>query len=89
MLMPSSPAAERQDLRSVERLEIAIFVEDVVGGQQRLAKALIDGAAADERRGVEQRPSLVGGIGLRQADQHRRQAVELSRERVRAVPSCA
>ena len=36
------PAADVEDLRAVERLEVAVLVEDVVGGQQRLAEALLD-----------------------------------------------
>ena len=36
-----------EDLRAVERLEVAVLVEDVVGRQQRLAEALLDAAAAE------------------------------------------
>ena len=38
-------AAEVEHLRAVERLEVAVLVEDVVGRQQRLAEALLDAAA--------------------------------------------
>ncbi len=81
------PAAKSQDLRSVERLEVPVFVEDIVGGQKGFPKPLIDGAAVGERRRVEQRPSLVGRIRLGQADQHRREVVELARELVQLIPA--
>ena len=38
-------AAELEHLRAVERLEVAVLVEHVVGRQQRLAEALVDAAA--------------------------------------------
>ena len=37
-------SAELEDLRAVVRLEVAVLVEHVVGGQQRLAKPLSDAA---------------------------------------------
>ena len=73
---------------AVERLEVAVLVEDVVGRQQRLAEALVDAAAAQRAPRVEERPSLVGRVRLGQADEHRRLARQLARERVRARPSC-
>ena len=65
-------AAEVEHLRAVKRLEVAVLVEDVVGGQERLAEALVDAPVAKQRGAVEQRPSLVGRIGLGQADQRGR-----------------
>ena len=42
------PAAEVEDLRAVERLEVAVLVEDVVGRQERLAESPLDASVADE-----------------------------------------
>ena len=39
------PAAQIQNLRARGRLEVAVLVENVVGGQQRLMKDRADGAA--------------------------------------------
>ena len=72
MLMPSRRPPSSSICATVKRLEVAVLVEDVVGRQQRLAKALVDAAVAQQRRGVEERPSVVGRIRLGQADQHRR-----------------
>ena len=44
------PPAEIQHLRTVKRLEVAVLVEHVVGRQQRLAEAVLDAPAAQERR---------------------------------------
>ena len=74
-------AAELEDLRAVERLEVAVLVEDVVGRQERLAKPLTDAALAQQHRRVEERPPFVGRIRLRQSDEHRRLA---GRDRARA-----
>ena len=76
------PAAELEDLRAVERLEVPVLVEDVVGRQERLAKALLDAPVADERRGVEERPAFVGRIRLGQADERRRRPTEVVRASV-------
>ena len=40
------PSGDLEDLRAVERLEVPVLVEDVVGRQQRLAEALLDASAA-------------------------------------------
>ena len=41
-------AADIERLRTVERLEVAVFVEDVVGRQQRLAEPRADLAALQQ-----------------------------------------
>ena len=53
---PSSGNFQR--LRAVERLEVPILVEDVVGREKRLSKTMFDGTVAEKRRGIEQRSSL-------------------------------
>ena len=85
MLMPSRVPRDVEHLRAVKRLEVAILVEDVVGRQQRLAEALLDAAAAQQHRAVEQRPAFVGRVRLGQADQHRRRG----RRRRAPAPSSA
>jgi hypothetical protein len=83
------PAADVEHLRAVKRLEVAILVEDVVGGEQRLAEARIDAAAAQQRGAVEQRPPFVGRVRFRKADEHRRKAGGLAREIAEHVPAAA
>ena len=73
----------------MKRLEVAVLVEHVVGRQQRLAEALLDAAAAQQRRAVEERPPFVGRVRFGQADEHRRQRRQLARERVERVPAAA
>ena len=72
MPTPEPPAAPVEDLRPVGRLEVAVFVEDVVGGQQRLAKHLPHLAVGQQRRGVVERPSRGARVGLGQPEQQRR-----------------
>ena len=79
--------AELEQLRAVVRLEVAVLVEDVVGGEQLLAKALADATLVQQHRRVEERPSLVGWIGLRQSDKHRWLARQLARELGRCFPA--
>ena len=81
------PAADVEHLGAVKRLEVAVFVEDVVGGEQRFAESEIDAAVAQQNRGVEERPSFVGCVGFRHADQHRRQRLRLARQAGEHVPA--
>ena len=76
------PAADVEHLRAVERLEVAVLVEDVVGRQQRFAEALLDAAVAQQHGGVEERPPFVRRVRLGQADQHRRTDRRASRASV-------
>ena len=82
-------AADVEHLRAVERLEVAVFVEDVVGGQQRFAESVLDFAATNERGGVEERPPFVGRIRLRQPDEDRWAVGQLPRQHPATAPSCA
>ena len=81
-------AGDVEQLGAVVRLEVAVLVEDVVGRQQRLAEALLDAAAAQQHRAVEERPAFVGRIRLGQADQHRRQRPPRRARAPRPPPSC-
>src|ERR1044072_7351616 len=65
-------AAEVEHLRAVERLEVAILVEYVVGRQQRFTEPVIDASTAQQRRGVEQRPPFVRRVRFGEADEQRR-----------------
>ncbi len=76
-----------QRLRAVKRLEVPILVEDVVGRQERLAKTMFDAAAAEKRRGVEQRSSLVRRIRLGQSDERRRAVGERDGEPLEPFPA--
>ena len=55
-----APAVQFQNLRPAGRLEVAVFVEDVVGRQQRLVKGRPHRAVAQQHRAVEQGPAHVG-----------------------------
>ena len=67
------PAAEIEDLRPVERLEVAVLVEDVVGRAAAPCESAARPAVAQQHRAVEERPPFVGRVRLGQSDQHRRQ----------------
>jgi hypothetical protein len=71
----------------VKGLEVPVFVEDVVGGEQRLSKPLIHAPLPQEHRAVEERPALVGRVRLGQADEDGRQISRLARQRLQRVPA--
>ena len=72
--------ADLQDAAAASRLEVAVLVEDVVGGQQRLAERPLDSPAAQQHRRVEQRAPVTRVILDRQADEHRRPGAQLRRQ---------
>src|SRR6266850_530329 len=76
-----------EELRPVKRLEVAVFVEDVVGRQQRLAEALLDAPSAEQCGAVEERPALIGWVALGKADENGRQIDGVPRERLERVPA--
>ena len=80
-------AGHVEHLRALERLEVAVLVEDVVGGQQRLAEALLHASAPQQRRAVVERATLVGRIGFRQPHQHRRTVGEFAGQRIQLRPA--
>src|SRR5262249_15377393 len=80
---------EVEELGSVERLEITVFIEDVVSWEQRLAEPLLDGSFADEHRRVEQWPPLIRRVWLGQADQNGRQPHKIIGQGGERVPTVA
>ena len=86
---PNARTGDVEQLRAVIRLEIAVFVEDVVGRQQRLAETVLDAAAAQQHRAVEERTPFIGRVRLGQTDQHRRKSGRVPREGVNRVPAAA
>ena len=79
--------ADVEHLRAVKRLEVAILVEDVVGGQERLPEAQVDAAASQQRGTVEEGASLIRRIRFGEADEHRRQIAGVARERFESLPA--
>jgi hypothetical protein len=73
---PQAAALQVEDLRTVGGLEVAVFVEDIVGGQEGLVIGMADRAILHENGTVEERPSHVGGIEGGDADQHGRASGE-------------
>ena len=71
----------------MERLEVAILVEDVVGRKQRLAEPLVHRSAVEQHGAVEERPPFVGSIRLRQADEHRRHRSHVGGELAGRAPA--
>ena len=73
-------AVQLEDPRLAAGLEVAVFVEDIVGGQQRFVEGRADDAVAQQDRAIEERPPDVGGIGRGDADQHRRRVLQFRGE---------
>ena len=82
-------SAELEDLRAVVGLEVPVLVEYVVRGQQRFPKPLSDDALVQQHRGIEERPSRVGGIRLRQSDEYRRLIGEIACKSRGGVPAAS
>ena len=80
MLMPSRHPLQLQNLRLRRGLEIAVFVENVVGRQQRLMEGRPHRAVPQQHRAVEQRPSDVARIGGGHSHQQRRPVLQLRRD---------
>src|SRR4029078_7730927 len=80
-------AVQVERLRTVERLEVPIFIEDVIRGKKGLPESLCGNAVMQQYGAVEQRPSFVRGVRLRHADQHRRQTRSLLCERGQPPPA--
>ena len=72
MLMPERTAVEFQDLRARGGFEIAVFVENVVGGQQGFVKSRPDFAVFEQHGAVEERTAHFRRIGRGHAYQKRR-----------------
>ena len=86
----SQPAAvQLQNLRSRGRLEIAVFIENVVGGQQGLVKRLAHLALLQQNRAIEQWPAHLRRIG--RGNSHQDAAAPMqARKRFRVAPgNCA
>ena len=84
---PEAMTSQLENLRAVERFEVPILVEDVVGREQGLAEALHDPSVAEEGRGVEQRSAFLGLIGLGEADERRGAAFQLRAKRLQSIPA--
>ena len=84
---PDPRAGDVEELRAVVRLEVAVLVEDVVGGQQGFPESLIDAAVAQQHGAVEQGPSFVRRIRFRQTDEHRREIGRVARQRLERLPA--
>ena len=82
-----SPAAQIEQLRAVERLEVAVLVKHVVGRQERLAEPLLGASASQQHGGVEERSAGVGRIRLGQTHEHGRLAGQLAGELADDVPA--
>ena len=65
---PEAHAFEVEWLDAAAGLEVAVLVEDVVGRQQRLVVTPGDAAPVTERRGVEERVAVAGGVRGHAAD---------------------
>ena len=74
---PQLAAIQLQDLRLRGRLEVAVFVEDVVGGQQRLVEDRPGLAVSQQHGAVEQGPAHLGGVHGGDAHQQRRPVRQL------------
>src|SRR5262245_65151075 len=57
---PDAAASDVEDLRAMERFEVPILVEDVVGWQERFAKPLLDARSEERRVGKECRSRWTG-----------------------------
>src|SRR4051794_25502795 len=75
-----SGAADAQNLWTAERFKVTVFIEDVVGGEQRLSKAVIEYAAFEKNGAVVERPSDIRRIGFRQTHKNGRSVGELARK---------
>ena len=80
-----APAVQLEDLGAGGGLEIAVFVEDVVGGQEGFMKDRAGGAVLQQRGAVEQGAAPVAGIGGRDAHQQGRGVLQFGCEAPRAL----
>ena len=83
------PAVQLQDLRSAGRLEIAVFVENVVGGQQGLVKRRAHVAILQQHRAIEQRPAHFRRIGRGHTHQQRGRRGQVQKRFRAVLGSCA
>ncbi len=84
-----APAVQLQDLRTHGRLEIAVFIEDIVGGEQGLVKRGTHIAILEQHRAIEQRPAHFRRIGRGHSHQKRGRRCQLRSdfaERLAATP---
>ena len=69
---PQLAAIQLQDLRLRGRLEVAVFVEDIVSGQQRLVENRPGLAVSQQHGAIEQGPAHLSGVQGGDAYQQRR-----------------
>jgi hypothetical protein len=82
-------SAQLQDLHAAVGLEVAVFVEDVVGGQERLVERVADASALHHHGAVEQRPPDFARVRSGETDQQRRRVFELARDKRELVSGAA
>jgi hypothetical protein len=77
--------ANLDDVTALTGFEVAVFVEDVVGRQERFVEHVGHGPRAQQRRGVEQRTALTA-VDHGQADEHGSASLEVGGHRPEKPP---